>query len=248
MIKILLVFRALFLLVFIPLHTLVHSILVIVVLLLGFHLCACGIVRFWSRVILFFCGIEIRIHGEKNRPGHGGFIYLFTHSSYLDIPVLISSSPKFLSFGAKHSLFKVPFFGYAMTLLGVLPITREDRQKVIQVYNQAEKRLLNGDVFALSPEGGRRRGDGIGDFKSGPFIFAINAKAPVVPIVLCGVDRCLKKGSIFINTDSLVRKVGVHILPTIDVSDLVVDDSKTLKKRVREKILEEFESMKKVYL
>ncbi len=244
MIKISLFFRALFLIVFIPFHTVFYSIVVIVVLFL--HLprsYISRIIRFWAQGILFLSGIQVEIHGEENRPGNRGFVYLFTHSSHLDIPVLVCSSPYFFCFGAKSSLFKIPFFGKAMTLLGILPITRRDRQKAIQVYSQAEKRLAEGEIFALSPEGGRRRSNEIGEFKSGPFIFAINAKVPIVPIVLCGVDCCLKKGSIFINTDSLVRKVGVHILPPVDTADLTVNDATTLKGKIRRRILKEYESM-----
>ncbi len=247
MIKILLFFRALFLIVFIPVHTAFYSIIVIILLLIRFHRPSIErLIISWARVILFLSGIQIQVCGDENRPQNRGFIHLFTHSNYLDIPVLVCSSKKFFSFGAKSSLFKIPFFGYAMTLLKILPITRENRQKAIQVYNQAEKRLTHGEVFVLSPEGGRRRSDEIGEFKSGPFIFAINAKAPLVPIVLCGVDHCLKRGSIFINTNSLIRKVGVHILPAIETSDLTIDTA-SLKEKVRKQILKEFESMKKIY-
>ena len=243
--KILLFLRSLFLIVFIPLYTAFYSIVVIILLAIHFpRPCIEWIIISWARVILFLSGIQIQIRGEENRPKNKGFIYLFTHSNYLDIPVLVSSSKKFFSFGAKSSLFKIPFFGYAMTLLKILPITRENRQKAIQVYSQAEKRLTNGEVFALSPEGGRRKGHEIGEFKSGPFIFAINAKVPVVPIVLCGVDRCLKRGSIFINTESFTRKVGVHILPATETADLTIEDTAFLKEKVRRKMIGEFESMK----
>ena len=135
-----------------------------------------------------------------------------------------------------------------MTLLKILPITRKNRQKAIQVYNQAEKRLAKGEIFALSPEGGRRRGNEVEGFKSGPFIFAINAKVPLVPIVLCGVDRCMKKGSLLINMKCPVKKVGVHILPAFETSNLTVEDTAVLKDKVRKRILKEFEAMKKIYL
>ena len=241
-------FRALFLIVFIPLHTALYSIITIILLLIRIpHSYVEWFPKSWARVILFLSGIRVQVCGEENRPQNRGFIYLFTHSNYLDIPVLVCSSKKFFSFGAKSSLFRIPFFGQAMTLLKILPITRENRQKAIQVYNQAEKRLANGEIFALSPEGGRRKGHEIGEFKSGPFIFAINAKVPVVPIVLCGVDHCLKRGSIFINTESLTRKVGIHILPAIETSDLTIEDTASLKEKVRKQILKEFESMKKIY-
>lgn len=247
--KILLFSRALFLIIFIPLYTAFYSIIVVILLIIRFpRLYIERIITSWARTILSLSGIRIQVRGEENKPKNKGFIYLFTHSSYLDIPVLVSSSERLFSFGAKSSLFKIPFFGHAMTLLKILPITRRDRQKAIQVYKQAEKRLMDGEIFALSPEGGRRRGDEIGEFKSGPFIFAINSKAPLVPIVLCGVDRCMKKGSLLINRNSPTKKVGVHILPAFETSGLTIDDTATLKDKIRKSILKEFESMKKNYM
>ena len=242
--------RALFLVVFIPVHTLFCSILVIVSLLLRApHGFASWLTRnLWCAPMIFLSGIQICRKGEENVPKDRGFLYLFTHSSHLDIPVLFYGSPKGFRFGAKDSLFKIPFFGQAIALFGTLRITRGDRQKVIEIYRQAEKRLSLGEAFALSPEGGRRRGDEIREFKSGPFIFAVNAKAFIVPVVLCGVDRCLPKGSILVNRDRWTRKVGLHFLPAIDVSGLKEDGIKKLKQRVHQQVLDEFESMKEMYL
>lgn len=248
--SILLFIRSIFLALFFAAHTLLCSIIVIVLLV-------CRAPKSWVDAVIgpFWCGTMVRfsgmvpeIEGLENIPKEKGFIYLFTHSSHLDIPLLFVCSPKTLRFGAKSSLFKIPIFGFAIRLSGTLPITRENRRKVMQVYKEAEQRTAQGEVFALSPEGGRRTGDEIKEFKSGPFIFAINAKIPVVPVVLCGVDRVLPNKSLLINKDRWSRKVGVHFLPAIETKDLVVDDKNQLKEQVRAQVVSVFEEMKKKYL
>ena len=126
-------------------------------------------------------------------PEKEGFLYTFTHSSQFDILVMYGYSPRSFRFGAKAELMKIPIFGHAVRMAGTLPIARGELSKVIEVYRQAEKRVANGEAFALAPEGGRRKTKDIGNFKTGPFIFAINAKMPIVPLVMYGVDEVLAK-------------------------------------------------------
>ncbi len=202
----------------------------------------------WCGLMVRLGGIVPVVEGIENVPKDRGFLYLFTHSSHMDIPVLFSQSPKSFRFGSKASLFKIPIFGYAIKLSGTLPITREDRKKVMKVYEEAEARVAKGEAFALAPEGGRRVGDEIKDFKSGPFIFAINAKMPLVPVVLCGVDRALPKGTILLNKDRWKRKIGIRFLPAIETAGVPLEDMKKLKIEVREKMISAFEEMKTTYL
>ncbi len=249
MLKILLWLRAIFLVFFMVIHTFISSLFVITLLVLRAprKWVDWVIGAYWCTPMVKVSGIEVEVSGLENVPMDKGFLYLFTHSSHLDVPILFHKSPKSFRFGAKSSLFKIPIFGYAVTLSGTLPITRENRAKVFEVYRQAEARVANGEAFALAPEGGRRTTDEIKDFKSGPFIFAINAKMPIVPVVLCGVDRCLPKGSIFINTDRFKRKVGMRILPAIDLKDYDPDQVKTLKEQVRNDVVKTYAEMKKIY-
>jgi 1-acyl-sn-glycerol-3-phosphate acyltransferase len=250
MMKVLLWLRAFLLIPFVIIHTFCSSILVISLLLLHFPKSWVNFIigSFWCGTIVFLSGIKINIKGIENVPIKTGFLYLFTHSSHLDIPVMFAKSPKSFRFGAKSELFKIPFFGQAIKLSGTLPITRENRSKVMAVYQQAEKRVAQGEAFALSPEGGRRRGDELLDFKSGPFIFAINAKMPIVPVILCKTNHCLKKGSFFINPDRLTREVGMHFLEPVDISLRSIDEVKLIKNELRDKMLKEFNEMKKIYL
>ncbi len=250
MFKIFLWLRALLFIFFVVIHTFISSLFVISLLLIKAPRSWVDwfIRDYWCKTMVKLAGIEVELSGVENIPQDTGFLYLFTHSSHLDIPVLFSQSPKSFRFGAKSSLFKIPIFGYAITLSGTLPISRENRSKVFEVYRQAEERVAKGEAFALAPEGGRRKSDEIKDFKSGPFLFAINAKMPIVPVVLCGVDRCLPNGSVFINTSRFKQKVGMRILPAMDLKGYNPEQVKQLKDQVREQMVKTYEEMKPLYL
>ncbi len=250
MLQILAFIRSLFLVLFVAIHTAYCSIFVITLLLLRAPRSWADffIGTVWCSPMVILSGTKPEMSGVENVPKDQGFLYLFTHCSHMDVPFLFHCTPKSFRFGAKASLFKIPLFGRAMKLSGTLPITRENREKVFKVYQEAEKRVAAGEGFALAPEGGRRVGDEIKQFKSGPFIFAINAKMPVVPVVICGMDRVLPKGSILINRKSWTRKVGIRFLPSIDMGKVPIEDMKKVKEQVRQSVVKEFEEMKKIYL
>lgn len=201
----------------------------------------------WCGFMVKMAGIKPVVKGLENIPKEKGFLYLFLHCSHMDIPTLFVASPRSFRFGAKASLFKIPVFGYAVTLSGTLPITRENRSKVMAVYKQAEERVAQGEAFALAPEGGRRKTEEIPPFKSGPFIFAINARMPVVPVVICGMDKVLPKNSLLINKDRWTREVGIEFLPSIDMGQVPIEKMKEVKEQLRSDMVKTYEAMRPSY-
>ena len=199
---------------------------------------------YWCGLMVKFSGLVPLVEGLENIPQKRGFLYLFTHSSHLDVPLLFTVSPRSFRFGSKSSMFQIPVFGYAIRLSGTLPIHRKDSSKVMAVYKEAEKRVAQGEAFALAPEGKRREGRELLPFKAGPFVFAINAKMPLVPVVLCGVDQTLPKGKLLVNRDRWKCEVGVKFLPVVETKDLSLDDLESLKAQVRNQMLAEYEKMK----
>ena len=197
----------------------------------------------WSRGLLWCTGVKVKTELEENVPKQGGFLYLFTHSSHFDIPALFTHSPRDFRFGAKAELFDIPFFGRAMVLTGTLPIARGEREKVIEVYRQAEERVKKGEAFALAPEGGRRKTKEIAPFKSGPFIFAINCKMPLVPVVITGAEQVMKKGSYLINYGQWHSQVKLRFLPPVQTDGLKPEDAKVLKETVREDVVAHYNKM-----
>lgn len=191
--------------------------------------------RFWPRPFLFLNGVDVEFRTKAELP-RKGFLYAFNHASYIDIFVMFACLPRTPRFGAKIELFKIPIFGGAMRAVGNLPIVRSNRGAVMQVYKEAEDRVERGECFALAPEGTRQTGSELGKFKTGPFIFAINAKMPIVPVVISGAGRAMPIGSLLMNRNKLREKMIVEMLDPIDSAKFTLDQVEELQSLVRERM------------
>ena len=202
-----------------------------------------GCVDMWARPLLWLNGIKVEYRGLENIPRGGkGVLLLFNHSSHMDIPVLFCLPISF-RFGAKIELFKVPFFGRAMRAVGVLPIDRANRNKVMKVYEEAIARINNGESFALAPEGTRQSEPKIGPFKRGPFEFAINAGADILPIVIAGAFEVMPRSTIWINKGRWTRKILVYIGKPIPTAGLSPEDYEKLQQSLRGVMEPKFKEM-----
>ncbi|MEK7355606.1 MAG: lysophospholipid acyltransferase family protein, partial [Bdellovibrionota bacterium] len=215
--------RSLVGIVFTVFHTLLCAIFVITAGVLGLDRIATELVRIWGVVLLWVFGIRVEHEGEANLPARGGGIIVFDHQSHFDIPVILSITHKNIRFGAKIELFKIPMFGGAMRAVGTLPIARENRSDVFKVYKEAEKRFAKDFIFVLAPEGTRQKEPQIGRFKKGPFLFAINAGVPIIPVVIKGAHAVLPKNSLGVNLGKFSRTVHVRVLPPIDSKQFKAD-------------------------
>lgn len=190
------------------------------------------IVEFWTRNSCRLFGVNVVVKGLENRPD-GGFLYVFNHTSYFDIFAMNGWLGSF-RFGAKIELFKIPIFGAGMRRAGILPIARSRREDVFKVYQAAEERIRAGERFALAPEGTRQDVESLGPFKSGPFIFAINAKAPIVPVIVKGAAAILPKGHYIPNWGVWKRTITLEVLPPVDPTPYTIDQRPLLQEKVRQ--------------
>ena len=193
-----------------------------------------AIVYLWSKPLVIPAGVRVEVRGGElvNTTGKG-FLILFNHSSLFDIPVLYGYFPRAFRFGAKIELFDIPFFGKAMKACGVLPIDRRSRSKVMKIYDEAIARVNNGECFALAPEGTRQGDAHLGKFKRGPFEFAINAQADIVPVIMGGCLKVLPKGSFRVNMGRWRRTVIMQITPPVAASEYTLETVDDLVERVR---------------
>jgi 1-acyl-sn-glycerol-3-phosphate acyltransferase len=195
----------------------------------------------WGRVILKLIGVRLEVRGQENLPQNArGYLYLFNHTSYMDIIAMISGLPKIPKFGAKIELFSIPFFGSAMRALGNLPIARDQRHEVLKLYKEAEARVDRGEVFALAPEGTRQSGGQLGRFKKGPFIFAVGAKMPIVPLVIVGAEQVQPKGSFLMNVGQWTRTIVLQILPPIDAAAFANEKIEVLQEVTKAAMAKEY--------
>jgi 1-acyl-sn-glycerol-3-phosphate acyltransferase len=191
------------------------------------------ILSVWARLACAFLGVRLRVEGLENLP-QGGCLFLFNHTSLMDIPIFHAAIKKPARFGAKAELFKIPLFGWTMRRMGALKINRGDRDRVLQLYKESVRRVHAGHSFILAAEGTRMMHPGVGEkFKSGPFIFAISGQFPIVPLVIKGGYELLPKSALFPQPGALGSEVVVRVLPPMPTEGLSIDDRQSLKKKVR---------------
>ena len=189
--------------------------------------------RVWSRWVLILAGVTVEVRGAENVPAEkGGGVVVFNHQSYADIFALYGYFPDSIRFGAKVELFKIPIFGVAMRVVGVLPIDRSNREKVLKIYEAAIPRLHNGEYLALAPEGTRQNEKKLGKFKTGPFIFAVQAQMPLYPVVIEGAMDVMPKSSILFNPNAWRRKIVMQILPPVSTVGLTDNDITMVQTKV----------------
>jgi 1-acyl-sn-glycerol-3-phosphate acyltransferase len=185
------------------------------------------VIRLWANLSLWAFGVELDCKWSASRL-KSSCLYLFNHSSFFDIIALAALVPE-VRFGAKIELFKIPFFGQAMKRVGMLPIARSQPEEVFKVYEEAKQRVQEGQQFALSPEGGRNTEEKLLPFKSGPFIFALQAGMPLVPVVIRGANDVMPKGSLFPNASSWKKRISVVFLESVPTTDWTLENKKELQ-------------------
>lgn len=176
--------------------------------------------------------IKFRYYGEKPKEPA---VFLFNHSSTLDLFIVVSLFLPRVRFIAKRELQYNPFFWILARLSGQIFINRKDsRSAVEQLYKAYEYIRKNQISLMFAPEGTRSQTGKIGPFKSGAFHTAIELGYPIIPIYIEGAhELCPGK--------SLVTRPGtvtVHIHPPIDTSEWDKKNIRTYKERIRNMYLE----------
>ncbi|MFN5583013.1 lysophospholipid acyltransferase family protein, partial [Gemmatimonas sp.] len=150
-----------------------------------------------------------------------------------DIPAMIEVLPHY-GFVAKRELEKVPLFGPAARAVGVIYIDRENRKAAFGAYEDAARKIREGNPVLVYPEGTRGGEYTLRPFKKGPFVLAIGSGAPIVPVVI--------HGTIEVNPRDEFRAspgtVHVHLLEPIPTDGLSYDDRNDLADRVRDRMAE----------
>jgi 1-acyl-sn-glycerol-3-phosphate acyltransferase len=164
----------------------------------------------WAAKVI--CGIRYQIKGGENLPD-APVILLSKHQSAWETIFLLCNMPRPLVFVFKKELLYVPFFGWALGLLRMIPI---DRSKGVNAFKNVvahgKKRLADGQWIIMFPEGTRIAVGKKGKYKSGGTRLAIETGALVVPIAV-NSGECWPKNA-FIKQPGLVTvSIGKPISP-----------------------------------
>jgi 1-acyl-sn-glycerol-3-phosphate acyltransferase len=168
--------------------------------------------RLWARLFMTVNGIRIESIGAEKLEAGRSCVYISNHPSSLDPMAAALVIPNVLRFVGKRSLTKIPVFGQAARLSGMIFIDRADSAGSIEAINRAGESLREGISAFFFAEGTRSGGEGIRPFKKGGVILAINAGLPIVPVTIINSDRLHRRGSLRIRSGRILVVVGDPVM------------------------------------
>lgn len=133
----------------------------------------------WSRQLLHILGIQLQVQGQA-RPG--AKLVVSNHVSWLDIVAINAVVPS--RFVSKAEVAKWPLVGRLVTAAGTLYLVRERRRDAMRVLGLMSQAMREGHTVAVFPEGTTGDGHGVMHFHPNLLQAAIDAPAPVQPVVL----------------------------------------------------------------
>ncbi len=195
--------------------------------------------RLWARSILFVSGIRVTVNGRSNIDTGGSVVFMANHQSNFDIPLLLAHLPVQFRWLAKAELFRIPIFGRAMRGCGYISIDRSDRESAFQSLAAAAGTIKNGTSIVIFPEGTRSPDGTIRAFKKGPFVLAVDAGVPIVPVVIHGTWSIMPKNRRIIKP----CRVTLDILPPVETSGYSRSTKDELMEKIRSQLCHHFAQM-----
>ncbi|CAM4212096.1 Phospholipid/glycerol acyltransferase domain-containing protein [Bordetella tumbae] len=177
----------------------------------------------WPRLAIwgarFFCGIRWQVKGAENLPD-GPAVLLSKHQSAWETLFFPAHMPREVCFVYKKELHMVPFFGWGLALLRMIPIDRsKGRDAFEQVIKQGQQRMDEGRWPLLFPEGTRVPPGKTARFKMGGALLASRTGAAVIPVAH-NAGECWRRNA-FVKRPGLIT---LSIGPTIESQGLTPDE------------------------
>jgi len=166
--------------------------------------------------------IDLQVNSKYN-PDET-YIYVATHESWLDYPLMAAYITDLFHLTNKKSAF-IGLLRPISTLLGVMDGTG------INILHLLLQKLREGSNVLIFPEGSRSVDGKLLPFKKGAFSLAIESGVPIVPVVISGTRHLVPKGSI---SWQKVKKVGIKIRIMEPMVPQEGEDAQVYKQRIWE--------------
>ena len=167
----------------------------------------------WARAICRAAGVRIVTHGAEHILAERGAVYASNHVSWFDIFAIAAVLPRY-TFVAKAELRQIPIFGWGAEACGVVFLERDNRSSAFDAYQTIAAKVSAGLSVVVCPEGTRGDSYALRSYKKGPFVLAIAAGAPVVPVVVYGAREIMPRGTWRVRSGV----VHIHFLPALETT------------------------------
>lgn len=208
-------YKWLFFLPFLAINTIIFGILAIVLSLVinqktGSYVG--GVV--WSRLNSALTPMFVKTYGRDKINKKQSYVIVANHKSAYDIFAVYGWLGIDFKWVMKKELAKVPGLGYGSKAVGHIFIDRSSTKAALESISKAKAKIKNGTSVLFFPEGTRSKGQELGKFKKGAFVFAFDLNLPILPITIIGTDKILPSDTFNI----LPGKAKIVIHDPIDIS------------------------------
>ncbi len=180
---------------------------------------------------------KVQVEGRDKIDPSQVYVMVSNHQSGLDVLVLFKLHTHF-KWVAKKELFSIPFIGWQMGLNGYIPIERAHGKSKLKMMDKAAESIAARNSVILFPEGTRSPDGNLHPYKTGAFKLALDARAPVLPIVIKGTHQAIRKGELLVYRNDCIKLVILDPIPFESFSHL---DARELSQLIHEKTRLELE-------
>lgn len=175
---------------------------------------------------------RLRVHHHPDYDPEQRGIYTQNHINLIDGQTAAAVIPHAFSGLMNAWQFKIPIYGWMMTVSKGIPVRRGRRDETIREISEAARdRVASGMSVLTFPEGHRTLDGKIRKFRRGVFLMARNSGAPVIPITVRGMYEVNRKGSLVFHP---FRTVDVFIGPQFSAAGLSDDELEVFADRLRD--------------
>lgn len=176
-----------------------------------FYLITC-----WNKTVIWLakciCGIQYQIIGQEHLPDEP-VILLSKHQSAWETIFLLYCMPRPLVFVMKKELLRIPFFGWTLALLRMIPIDRSHgTQAFRKVIEKGKKRLAEGLLIGIFPEGTRTEVGKKIKYRNSGTRLAVETHTKVVPVAL-NSGECWPRNAFIKKPGIITVSIGHPISP-----------------------------------
>ncbi|XP_066501472.1 1-acyl-sn-glycerol-3-phosphate acyltransferase beta isoform X2 [Hoplias malabaricus] len=183
------------------------------------------VIRFMVRHVKYFLGLRFEVSGWEHLQTEGPYVIISNHQSSLDVLGMMEVLPDRCTTIAKKELLWAGTVGLVCWLGGIVFINRKKTSDAKSVMSEAAKTMMQEQLrLWVFPEGTRNQKGDILPFKKGAFHLAVQAQAPIIPIVFSSYSNFYLRKEKEFKSGTITLK----ILPKIETKGLDSDDVSSL--------------------
>ncbi|KAJ8261351.1 hypothetical protein COCON_G00170740 [Conger conger] len=183
------------------------------------------VIRSLVRHVKYFLGLRFEVSGWEHLQTEGPYVIISNHQSSLDVLGLMEILPDRCTMIAKKELVYAGTVGIVCWLGGIVFINRKKTNDAKSVMGDAAKTMLKDQIrLWVFPEGTRNQKGDLLPFKKGAFHLAVQAQAPIIPIVFSSY------GNFYLRKEKQFKSgtITLKILPKIETKGMTTDDVSAL--------------------